>query len=100
MINALNIAQGGLLAASQRLEVTAGAIASSTATPQKQDTEPPTTGAPGVRVGYLPLPQGATSNDPAELMTSMLEDEMSFKMNAVVLKTIADMTDRVYKAVD
>jgi len=88
VLAALDIARSGMSAATARLEATAVSIASDGTAAASTQT---ISAAPGVRVRYLPLPQNAASQDPAEEAVSMAEDEMSFKLNAVVFKTAAEM---------
>jgi hypothetical protein len=86
-----------MAAASNRLEATAGRIAAYGATPASEPQQTPAGGAP-VRIGYLPLPRGIP--DATEDLTTMLEAEHSFKFNAVVFTTSADMLQSLYDAVD
>jgi len=104
LLDALNIAQSGMIAAAQRLEYTAGAIAAAGVNTRKPAEGPaipensPT--AQQVRVAYLPLPGDVASDDPAEQLTLLFEDEASFKLNAAVLRTAAEMTRSLYDAID
>lgn len=102
MLNAINIAQSGLAAASQRLEFTAAGVAASGSglapRDQSQNRTETVSNAPGVRVGYLPLPGNPAGLE--EQMTSLIEDEMAFKANAAVLKTAAGMIAALYESVD
>ncbi|MFA5950646.1 MAG: hypothetical protein WC807_10220 [Hyphomicrobium sp.] len=100
MLDALNIAQSGLTAAAQRLERTAGTIAAAGLNTQGASVPDNFSTAPPVRVTYLPLPRDASSNDPLEQLTLLFEDEASFKLNAAVLRTAADLARSLYDVIE
>jgi flagellar basal body rod protein FlgC len=89
VIDALTIATAGMTAAASR----AGAAAEAIATPDDATTGGLSSGRP--RVGYLPLPA-----DPISAFASLQEAETSFKANAMVLRTAAEMIEALYKAID
>jgi hypothetical protein len=87
-----------MIAASTNLEAVAGRVASYGATPKATQVQTAQGGGAPVRVAYLPLP--TNMSDPVEDMTTMMEQEASFKLNAVVLRTAAEMLDALYRVVD
>jgi hypothetical protein len=89
-----------MMTASAKLDAVAARVASygaapTTTTEQSQGTS---SGAGPVRIAYLPLPGGIP--DATEDLTTMMEAEHSFKFNAVVFTTAADMLQSLYDAVD
>lgn len=91
MIDALAIATAGMTAAASRASAAADAIA----TPDEATGREGATSSRRPRVGYLPLPA-----DPIAAFASLQEAETSFKANAMVLRTAAEMVEALYKAVD
>lgn len=88
-----------MMAASAKLDAVAGRVASYGATPTPPEQAQATAGGGGpVRIAYLPLPAGIP--DATEDLTTMMEAEHSFKFNAVVFTTSADMLKSLYDAID
>jgi flagellar basal body rod protein FlgC len=86
-----------MMAASVKLDAVAERVASYGSTTQEQSQAAAGGGGP-VRIAYLPLPGGIP--DATEDLTTMMEAEHSFKFNAVVFTTAADMLKSLYDAVD
>jgi hypothetical protein len=95
LIDAMSTARSGMLTASAKLDAVAARVASYGADVPPQAASG---GAAPVRVAYLPLPGGIP--DATEDLTTMMEAEHSFKFNAVVFSTTADMLQALYDAVD
>lgn len=88
-----------MMAASARLDAVAGRVASYGATPTpSEQAQEASSGAAPVRIAYLPLP--ASIPDATDDLTTMMEAEHSFKFNAVVFTTAADMMRSLYDAID
>jgi len=87
------------MTASAKLDAVAERVASYGATPPPPEQSQAAAGGGGpVRIAYLPLPGGIP--DATEDLTTMMEAEHSFKFNAVVFTTAADMLKSLYDAVD
>ena len=86
-----------MMTASAKLDAVAERVASYGATTQEQSQAAAGGGGP-VRIAYLPLPGGIP--DATEDLTTMMEAEHSFKFNAVVFTTAADMLKSLYDAID
>jgi hypothetical protein len=88
-----------MMTASAKLDAVAGRVASYGATPVKaEQAQGTSSGAGPVRIAYLPLPGGIP--DATEDLTTMMEAEHSFKFNAVVFRTAADMMQSLYDTMD
>jgi len=93
MVNAILISRAGLADALQRLDKAAVSVVKATApVVARPREEAPVTGAMGVRSG--------SSGDVASAFLDLMSAEMSFKANAEVLRTHADMVRSLYDALD
>lgn len=90
------IARQGLANQSQRVEAAAQTIASQGATPPPTEAQGPAS-AP-VRIGDLPVSDSGDSVEQA--MVTLVEAQLAYQANALVIKTATEMFDSLLNAVD
>jgi flagellar basal-body rod protein FlgC len=87
----MNTALSGMLAQTTKVSVAASNVAnSSTPGYSRLNASLQTTGSGGVQAAVSPI---STDADPASDLTDLVEAEQSYKANAVVFETGADLWD-------